>query len=155
MDCPLEPMIRKILDEDKPGWIEETFACRLHWTEHRIVREPGQVTLLPQSLDGAERNPAKKQWPRGHLLEDRTMCFHLGDEARGRPLFGACAYCGTSLHVHAESLGAVKSGRRGTAYLEQRCPACHVANAVYPTASSGVRTAKLAGAPAMQMKLLR
>lgn len=150
--CALEyaEELKRALDEDKPGWTREQVRCPLHGGYHELVADPGQLSLLA----GAEGDAGRPRWPgpRFRLLASGLACFH---ESTSDALAAPCAYCGTTLHAHKDALGRVKSGRQGTGYLEERCPACHQINAVFPAYGlGGIRVAKIAeGAPAMQMKL--
>ena len=118
------------------------------WASWR--RQPGQQSFF-SSADG---DAAKPRWPEPRLrfLPGGLPCFH---ESTSDVLTASCAYCGTTLHAHRDELGRVKSGRLGTGYLEEKCPACHRANAVFPTyGDTAIRTTRLVeGAPAIQMKL--
>lgn len=101
---------------------------------------------------GARRGAADRS-TRFRLLDGGLRCFH---DSGAPAMAGACAYCSAVLHVHRDALGRVKSGAHQAGYLEERCPACHRANAVVPAYGlGGIRVAKLVeGAPAMQMKLV-
>ena len=153
--CQFEREHRQILDEDKPGWTDETVWCQPHRTMHRLLRAPGQLAILPKASDPGSQAQAAHRHQKGELLADGTLCFHGNPDKSGPAIYGACAYCNTRLHVHHDALGGVKSGRHGAAYMEERCPACHRPNAVYPDRlGGGIRTERMVdGAPVLQMKL--
>lgn len=150
--CQFESDHRHILDEDKPGWTDETVWCPPHRAWHRLIRSPGQVAMLTAETGPDHQAQAGHRYQKGVLLADGTLCFH-GNSSPA--IYGACAYCGTRLHVHHNALAGVKSGRHGAAYIEELCPACHRPNAVYPDhLAGGVRTMRMVdGEPALQMKL--
>jgi len=152
-DCSVEHLLRHVLDEDRPGWTEEEIWCPLHRSMHNLVRKDWQISLLPSTSETTEKRLAPRRYAKGVLLETGVLCFHGNGSTA---IYGACACCGTRLHVHHDELAGVKSGRHGAAYLEERCPACHRTNAVYPDRQSGgIRTVQLIdGAPVLQMKLL-
>ena len=141
--------LRRSLDQDKPGWTVEMVRCPLHGGYHELVANPGQRPLSGGSDEAAGR---RKPAQRFALLEGGLRCFH---QSRAPALSGPCAHCGTTLHTHQDLLGRVKSGRLGKGYIEERCPACHRSNAVFPAYGvGGIRVMRVAdGEAAMQMKL--
>lgn len=149
---PLLDQLRATLDRDEPGWTVEDMWCRLHQEYHELKPAPGQRAMLA-TPERAAMKPARPT-QRFVVLEGGVRCFHANTSPA---LAGPCAYCGVMLHTHADALGAVKSGRAGAGYLEERCPACHRANAVYPAYGlGGIRVMPLAEeGPVMQMKLVR
>lgn len=143
--------LKRALDQDKPGWTQEEVWCPLHREHHELsAAPPGQLFRLgaQETVPGAPGALGA----RFKLLPGGLRCFH---ESTAEALEAPCAHCGASLHAHKDELGRVKSGRHGAGFLEERCPACHRANAVFPTRrAGGIWTSKLAeGVPAVQTKL--
>ena len=149
MACALriEGWLRRRLDLTEPGWTVQYFPCPEHGEDHEI--RSGLLVSAPQG--GQVRVSAA---PRGRVIEGGQFCTH---RTTSQAIAAPCAYCGTRLHVHQDALGAVKSGRAGASFVEERCPACHRANAVLPAYGlGGVRTSQIVdGAPALQLSLLR
>lgn len=154
--------LRRSLDLEKPGWVRELVRCPHHGGYHELLPADGQ--LFSVATDGQDSGAERRPLVRFRLLPGGLSCFH---ESKADVLAAPCAHCGAMLHAHKDALGRVKSGRQrgdraeaksevpvGRGYLEERCPACHRANAVFPAHGlGGIRTAQLAeGAPAMQMK---
>lgn len=153
MRCPLDniALIRRTLNRDYPGWTVEYFPCQVHDEDHEIradVLQPSFVRPGPVARGAAAAVMTK---PAGRVLDNGLFCTHA---TAANPLVGNCAFCGTRLHVHQADLGAVKSGRAGTGFLEEKCPACHRPNAVHAAYGlGGIRTSRIVeGGPAMQMK---
>jgi len=158
MRCWLKPWdldsLRSALDRDEPGWTEHPFWCRGCRAEHVLTPKRPQGRLLPAAApsDGGRR----LWWAKSANLAVREgWCVQHATSSR--ELAAPCAHCATSLHVHQDALGRVKSGSTGQGYLTERCPACHRYNAVQPMVGMrGIRTSKLEdGAPVLQMTMGR
>ena len=152
--CRLEyaEELRRSNDRYDPQWAVDSIWCPLHQEYHEFSRDIPQV---PMAIGASERPsplPGKTRQKKFSLLPDGRACFH---DNSSPAVSGPCPHCGTILHVHQDMLGPLKSGRHGTGYLEERCPACHRWSAVHAAYGlGGIRTSKLAeGGPAMQMKL--
>ena len=150
--CALEYAddIRRSNDRLEPGWSRDRVWCRLHQVYHELMPGPGQRSFIRS----VEVDPRTLHSPKGRVrfLQGRLPCFH--ENAGTDVLTAPCAYCGTMLHAHRDELGRIKSGRLGKGFLEEHCPACHRANAVFPTyGDMAIRTTRVIdGKPAMQMQ---
>lgn len=148
--------IRQAMDRDEPGWTESSYFCPACRVWHDIISETKQLQLWSEAPVDADPSPANtRRLPPMKPGAPEGWCrWH---NSASPQLSAPCAYCGTTVHVHRDALGKVRSGAAEQGYLIQRCPACHRYNAVHPTyGKAEIRTSKLEGdTPVMQMTMGR
>lgn len=158
MDCQFAiKTMRHAMDGNHPGWTETSFWCPGCRQTHTLVSAEKQLQMqmisgragAHPSASGGRRPPRMKPGaPEGWCHWHETASPQLATP---------CAWetCRTSVHVHRNALGPVKSGRAGKGFLVERCPACHRYNAIHPTyGRNAISASKLEGGiPVLQLNM--
>ena len=137
------------MNQDEPGWEQTTVYCPTCREDHVILSDERQGAMLPGG--GA---PATRR--RSHIAPGKPDTWCIWHETNSPHLAAPCAYCRAPLHCHKDALGRVKSGASG--FVVERCPACHLYNAVQPTygKTPGITTSPMEeGEPVLQLSLGR
>ena len=148
--------LREDMDREEPGWETTEVYCISCRVEHTITSDERQGTLLREMRDQhtpGQPQQSKRLPPIPAGKPDDWCRWH---ETSSPQLAAPCAYCRASLHCHKDALGRVKSGASG--FVIERCPACHLYNAVQPTygKTPGITTSPMEdGEPVLQLTMGR
>lgn len=151
--------LKEVLNREEPGWEQTPIWCLWHKVHHVLLSDERQLPIPRGPTPGEGGHTPGEGVSTSHRLPPipagKPANWCRWHETASPELAAPCAWCRTSLHVHQDALGRVKSGAVGKGYLVQPCPACHRPNAVYPVhGKRAIRTSKLEGdTPVMQLTM--